>query len=75
MLLLLQILLTNDNPKPIDELDAEKIFQRFFKESSSNSSIGLGLSLVKSICNNNNIKLDYYWQNNLHNFCFCIFNY
>lgn len=63
------------NTSKSNELDAEKIFQRFFKESSSNSSIGLGLSLVKSICNNNNIKLDYYWQNNLHNFCLCVFNY
>ncbi|MDD2576709.1 MAG: HAMP domain-containing sensor histidine kinase [Bacteroidales bacterium] len=61
------------NTSKSNELDAEKIFQRFFKESSSNSSIGLGLSLVKSICNNNNIKLDYYWKNNLHNFCFCFF--
>lgn len=61
------------NTSKSNELDAEKIFQRFFKESSSNSSIGLGLSLVKSICNNNNIKLDYYWQNNLHNFCLCFF--
>lgn len=63
------------NTSKSNELDTEKIFQRFFKESSSNSSIGLGLSLVKSICNNNNIKLDYYWQNNLHNFCLCVFNY
>lgn len=61
------------NTSKSNELDTEKIFQRFFKESSSNSSIGLGLSLVKSICNNNNIKLDYYWQNNLHNFCLCFF--
>jgi signal transduction histidine kinase len=61
------------NTSKSNELDAEKIFQRFFKESSSNLSIGLGLSLVKSICNNNNIKLDYYWQNNLHNFCLCFF--
>ncbi len=63
------------NTSKSNELDTEKIFQRFFKESSSNSSIGLGLSLVKSICNNNNIKLDYYWKNNLHNFCLCFFNY
>ncbi len=63
------------NTSKSNELDTEKIFQRFFKESSSNSSIGLGLSLVKSICNNNNINIDYYWQNNLHNFCLCFFNY
>lgn len=46
----------------------EKIFQRFFKDSSSSSSIGLGLSLVKSICDNNNILLEYYYKGGLHNF-------
>ena len=56
------------NTSKAEKLDKEKIVQRFFKDSSSNSSIGLGLSLVKSICNNNNIGIDYDLENNFHFF-------
>ncbi len=60
--------LTISNTSNSKELDKEKIFQRFFKDSSSNTSIGLGLSLVKSICDNNNFLLDYYFKSGMHYF-------
>lgn len=60
--------LTIFNTSNSKELDKEKIFQRFFKDSSSNTSIGLGLSLVKSICDNNNFLLDYYFKSGMHYF-------
>lgn len=60
--------LTISNTSNSKELDKEKIFQRFFKDSSSNTSIGLGLSLVKSICDNNNFLLYYYFKSGKHYF-------
>ena len=60
--------LTIFNTSNSKELDKEKIFQRFFKDSSSNTSIGLGLSLIKSICDNNNFLLDYYFKSGMHYF-------
>ncbi|MBI1782418.1 MAG: HAMP domain-containing histidine kinase [Sphingobacteriales bacterium] len=51
-------------------LDKEKIFQRFQKESTDNNSIGLGLEMVKKVCNINNYIITYDFVNKQH--CFTI---
>lgn len=51
-------------------LDTSQIFERFFKGSQSNDSTGLGLSLVKSICDLGQLGISYSFENGLH--CFRI---
>lgn len=44
----------------------EKLFERFFKLNNSSKSFGLGLSIVKKICEVNNWDINYFNENNLH---------
>ncbi|MDR3610922.1 MAG: HAMP domain-containing sensor histidine kinase [Ignavibacteriaceae bacterium] len=44
----------------------EKLFGRFVKESNSHESIGLGLSIVKQICDNNKFNVNYIYQHPIH---------
>ncbi len=53
----------SDN-KPIDK---SKIFKRFVRSEGS-SSLGLGLNIVKQICNINNIHIEYSYNHNYHKF-------
>jgi signal transduction histidine kinase len=46
--------------------DAGKIFERFTKFTDNSDSIGLGLSIVKSICEKYGFKLSYQFLHNLH---------
>jgi signal transduction histidine kinase len=55
---------SNTGNKP--EVDTNRYFARFYKESNSAESVGLGLTIVKKICDQNNISIDYYFNNNLH---------
>jgi signal transduction histidine kinase len=54
-------------------IDPQKLFDRFVKESTSNESIGLGLSLVKQICETYNFAVSYNYEHSMHqlkvNFC------
>jgi signal transduction histidine kinase len=54
-------------------IDPQKLFDRFVKESTSNESIGLGLSLVKQICETYNFVVSYNYEHSMHelkiNFC------
>jgi signal transduction histidine kinase len=43
-----------------------KLFDRFVKESTSNDSIGLGLSIVKQICESYNFSVTYNYTHPLH---------
>lgn len=43
-------------------LNNEKIFSRFHAENPSQSSTGLGLSIVKAICNTYSFKIDYHYN-------------
>jgi signal transduction histidine kinase len=43
-----------------------KLFDRFVKESTSNDSLGLGLSLVRQICETYNFSVSYNYANCLH---------
>jgi signal transduction histidine kinase len=47
----------NSGPKPVG--DPSRIFNRFVKLNSKSNSIGLGLSIVKSICETYGYSIDY----------------
>lgn len=49
-------------------LDREQIFERFYQGTKRENSTGLGLSIVNSICKLEGLKVDYYFENNFHNF-------
>ena len=51
--------------KPLSD-SAELMFERFRKNSESESSVGLGLSIVKRICDLFNFKVDYSNEGTLH---------
>lgn len=44
------------------------VFDRFYKNSSSPESLGLGLSIVKRICHQGNIRLNYSYEDGLQVF-------
>ncbi|HYQ57264.1 MAG TPA: HAMP domain-containing sensor histidine kinase, partial [Draconibacterium sp.] len=50
------------------EGNADDIFKRFYKSSSSDSSVGLGLAIVQKICEVSGFKAVYSYKENLHNF-------
>ena len=49
-------------------LNKQKLFQRFQKESRDESSIGLGLEIVKKICDLNYYSIHYSFNNQMHIF-------
>ncbi len=51
-------------------LDAEKIFDRFYKSEQSQKGTGLGLSIVQAICKLYNFSLSYSFEDKLH--CFAL---
>jgi signal transduction histidine kinase len=46
----------------------DRLFERFFRENGTQSSQGLGLSLVKKICDLNNLTISYKYEANQHIF-------
>jgi signal transduction histidine kinase len=54
------------NTGEVLHIGPEKLFDRFVKESNSSESIGLGLSLVKEICETYNFNVSYKYENSLH---------
>ncbi|MDL2239301.1 HAMP domain-containing histidine kinase [Bacteroidales bacterium OttesenSCG-928-K03] len=50
-------------------LNSKIIFERFYQSDKKEGSIGLGLSLVKSICDYENLSIKYTFEDNLHWFC------
>lgn len=58
------IIISNTGPFPI--FPTEELFQRFKKSNQCNNSVGLGLSIVKRICELNNFKVTYIYEDNLH---------
>lgn len=46
----------------------ERIFERFYSSNTSSSSLGLGLSLVKRICDLNQLEVKYSYANGQHIF-------
>ncbi len=49
-------------------LDETKIFQRFQQEKKKEGSTGLGLVIVRSICNTYGLSINYYYQDAYHHF-------
>ncbi len=57
-----------ENTAAAGELDRKKIFRRFYKEEQTTQSNGLGLSIVKEICDLLGIRISYSFGNNKHRF-------
>jgi len=49
-------------------LDKNKVFKRFYKSDQSSSSNGLGLSIIKQICEVSEITITYIFENKAHKF-------
>ena len=60
-------LVVQNSGKPYS-LDVQKLFQRFQKDSFDSGSIGLGLEIVKKICDLNHYSIKYQYINQLHTF-------
>jgi signal transduction histidine kinase len=54
------------NTGEVLKTEPDKLFERFVKESTSKDSIGLGLSLVKQICETYNFTVSYNYEYPLH---------
>lgn len=48
-------------------MPAEQLFKRFQKDSSASDSLGLGLALVKQICDTYGFQISYVFENGWHN--------
>jgi signal transduction histidine kinase len=55
----------SNNGAPL-QVESRKLFDRFYKASSSSDSFGLGLSIVMEICKAYNWHITYTVENNLH---------
>ena len=60
-----QFIVANQGNEP---LDSEHIFDRFYQGSKRKGSLGLGLSLVKAICDYYNFKISYNFKEQMHIF-------
>jgi len=58
--------LTVSNSGNLLEIPSEKLFERFQKGTSSSESVGLGLSIVKQICDSYNFRINYTHENSFH---------
>ncbi len=50
--------------------DPNKLFSRFYRENKSRGGFGLGLSIVKDICDNNNVTIKVKSKNNITKFIY-----
>jgi signal transduction histidine kinase len=60
--------LTVANTGLLKPLDPKRIFQRFYKEEANSHHNGLGLSIIKQICEQSNIQITYRYENGNHIF-------
>lgn len=58
--------LSISNPGKILKVNPQQLFKRFKRESDVEASLGLGLSIVKRICEQSNLTIDYTCQSNWH---------
>jgi len=47
-------------------MPTEQLFERFQKDSSASDSLGLGLALVKQICDTYGFQINYVFENGWH---------
>jgi signal transduction histidine kinase len=57
----------SNHGEPLD-ISEEKLFERFVSKSNNNDSLGLGLALVKKICDSNNLNISYHYAHGQHFF-------
>jgi signal transduction histidine kinase len=58
------------NTAKLDALDTKRLFSRFYKESQYSKSNGLGLSIVKQICEHSGLSITYEFTDQKHIFTF-----
>lgn len=61
-------LLSITNTSHAPEANQQQLFKRFYKAQTSSTHHGLGLSIVKEICDLSHIGISYSYQNNQHTF-------
>ncbi|MFK8101486.1 MAG: sensor histidine kinase [Saprospiraceae bacterium] len=54
------------NPGATLDVAPENLFKRFRRESTQEESLGLGLSIVKRICEQSKLTIDYQFDQNIH---------
>jgi signal transduction histidine kinase len=59
-------LLTITNSGKELKISAQDLFNRFKKDNASSDSPGLGLSIVRKICETNNLRINYSYHNKVH---------
>ena len=62
-----QQLVVSNYGEPL-KVDKDKIFERFYTSDKTNQSLGLGLALVKRICELNQLQIDYNYNEGQHIF-------
>jgi signal transduction histidine kinase len=60
--------LTIGNTGPNQSIDPDRLFRRFHKNSSQSENNGLGLSIIKQICDTSSLKVVYKYDNGWHKF-------
>ncbi len=58
--------LTISNTGKNSNIDAQKVFDRFYSRSENQDSTGLGMAIVKKICDLNSIGINYSIENQTH---------
>lgn len=58
------LIISNSGNKPLN--GTEKLFQRFVKGNQKSQSLGLGLPIVKAICDTYMIQINYQFENGTH---------
>ena len=58
------------NSGPRDPIDPNRIFSRFYKQNQHSQSNGLGLAIIKQICEQSGIIIDYEFADQHHVFTF-----
>lgn len=61
-----QHILKISNPGKVLEGEPERLFKRFKRDTNIEESLGLGLSIVKRICDHHQFKLNYIHQDGIH---------
>jgi signal transduction histidine kinase len=56
------------NTGPGRALDSSRLFRRFYKDSSKTANNGLGLSIVKQICDTTAMQVQYAFAEGWHTF-------
>lgn len=60
--------LSISNYGPAPNISGEKLFERFYRNRQQQTSLGLGLSLVKKICDLNGLSIEYQYRDRQHIF-------